>query len=331
MRTNLALGSVLFVITVIAFGVSTAEDTTSKSTNQSLSSTPLVQSSSLTELVDFVKEARDYACDVGRERACQEFDNKTGKFVRGDLYIYAYDFKGTNVAHSFRPDFIGESKINLTDPNGVALIKDLADCSRRGEDFTYFIFPNPDHGAKDELKIGYAAKVDDDWWVGSGVYLSDVPAFFQSESRENLVAFVDEAVKYADENGRKKALQAFNDKNGSFVRGNLYIFAYDYNGTVLSLPYQPRLLGSNRSDAKDANGVRFVLNCIDQAKRGEGDLYYIYANPSRNMEEELKLGYVKRVDSNWWLGAGIYASESNTTNATSSTYLGEIGSDSTGK
>jgi hypothetical protein len=43
------------------------------------------------------------------------------------------------------------------------------------------------------------------------------------------------------------------------------------------------------------------------------------------MEEELKLGYVRSVDNNWWLGAGIYASESNATNATSSTYLGEIG------
>jgi len=211
------------------------------------------------------------------------------------------------------------------------LIKDLADCSRRGEDFTYFIFPNPDHDSEDELKIGYAAKVDDNWWVGSGVYLSDVPAFFPSESREHLVAFVDEAVKYAEENGKEMALQAFNDKNGSFVRGNLYIFAYDYNGIALTLPYQPELLGSNRLDAEDANGVRFVRNCIDLAKRGDGYLYYLYTNPSKNMEEELKLGYVRSVDSNWWLGAGIYASESNTTNATSPTYLGEIGGSSTGK
>ncbi|VVB71960.1 Single Cache domain 2 [uncultured archaeon] len=331
MRNAIALCAMLFIVTAIAFGVSTTRDAPNESVNQISSSIPLAQSSSLTELVDFVKEARDYARDVGRERACQEFDNKTGKFVRGDLYIYAYDFQGTNIAHPFRPDFIGENKINLTDPNGVTLIKDLANCSRRGEDFTYFIFPNPDHASKDELKVGYAAKVDDSWWVGSGVYLSDVPAFFPPESRENLVAFVDSAVKYAEENGREKALAAFNDRNGSFVRGNLYIFAYDYNGTVLSLPHQPTLLGSNRLDAKDSNGIRFVHNCIDQAKRGSGYLYYLYGNPGMNMKDDLKLGYVKSVDSNWWLGAGIYASESNTTNATSPTYLGEISGNSTGK
>jgi len=334
MRTASVFGAAFFLVTVVAAivsGVSAAEDAANQSAILNQSSAQLAHSSSLTELVDFVREARDYAREAGREKACLEFDNKTGKFVRGDLYIYAYDFQGTNVAHPFRPDFIGNSKINLTDPNGVALIKDLIDCSRRGEDFTYFIFPNPDHESKDELKVGYAARVDDNWWVGSGVYLSDVPSLFPAEARENLVAFVDQAVKYAEENGKDKALQAFNDRNGSFVRGNLYVFAYDYNGTALSLPYQPNLVGSNRIDAVDLNGVHFVQTCIDQAKRGNGYLYYIYANPAKNMTQELKLGYVRNVDGNWWLGAGVYASESNTTASSSQTYLGDVGGNSSGK
>lgn len=330
MRRRILFGSVFVILTAIAFGTPATEDVANSSLNQIQPSVQSTQSSSLAELVDFVREARDYAIEVGRNNACSEFDNKTGKFVRGDLYIYAYDFQGTNLAHPFRPDFIGESKIGLIDPNGVALIKDLAACSHRGEDFTYFIFPNPEHSSKDELKVGYAAKVDDDWWVGSGVYLSDVPAFFATQERENLTTFVNGAVEYARKNGREKALLAFNDRNGSFVHENLYIFAYDYNGTVLSLPYQPELLGANRRNATDTNGVRFVQNCIYLAKRGEGYLYYIYANPERSMTEELKLGYVKDVDGGWWLGAGIYATMSNTTNATGQTYLGEA-AETTGK
>ncbi len=38
--------------------------------------------------------------------------------------------------------FIGEDKINLTDPNGVAIDKDLADALPRGEDsilISYFL------------------------------------------------------------------------------------------------------------------------------------------------------------------------------------------------
>ncbi len=330
MNRTIASGAMFIIMVAIAFGVSIAEDDASVSVNPGQSSQPM-QDSSLAELVDFVREARDYANEVGREMACHEFDNKTGRFVRGDLYIYAYDFQGTNIAHPFRPDFIGENKIDLTDPNGVALIKDLAACSLRGEDFTYFIFPNPDHGSRDELKVGYAARVDDEWWVGSGVYLSDVPAFFPQQEREKLASFVDGAVEYARENGREQALNAFNDKNGSFVYDNLYIFAYDYNGTVLSLPFQPHLTGESRINSKDPNDVRYVQNCIDLANRGEGYLYYIYANPKENMTEELKLGYVRDVDGSWWLGAGIYASDSNTTNAAGQTYLGEFAENSTDK
>ena len=46
--------------------------------------------------------------------------------------------------------------------------------------------------------------------------------------------------------GKTAALSAFNDPKGEFIDGELYIFAYDMNGTVLSLPYQPDLVGENR-------------------------------------------------------------------------------------
>ncbi len=287
--------------------------------------------SEIASLVDFVLEARDYARTVERGRAFLEFDNKTGRFVKGQLYIYAYDFQGTNLAHPFRPDFIGQNKFNLTDPNGVAFIRDLADNARRGTGFTYFIFPNPDHGGRDELKLGYVAKVDDSWWLGSGIYLSEVPAFFSPEARRDLVSFVNEALNYTQKNGKDKAIDAFNDRNGSFVRGSLYIYAYDLNGTTLALPFQIELVDKSRLVAEDSYGVRFIQNLIDQAKRGQGYAYYLYPDPSENMTERLKLSYVRRVDDRWFLGAGIYGAESKAENAAPGSYLGEIARNTKGK
>ena len=40
---------------------------------------------------------------------------------------------------------------------------------------------------------------------------------------------------------------------------------------------------------------------------GNGFLYYIYPDPSRNMTQTLKLSYVANVDNTWFLGSGIYA------------------------
>jgi cytochrome c len=125
-----------------------------------------------TELVSFVESAVAYARENGKEQALDEFSNKTGSFVQGNLYIYAYDFNGTNIAHPFKPDWIGKNKINQTDSNGVSYIRNLIDVAKEGKGFTYFIFPNPAHGNIDEFKIGYATKVDDTWWLGSGIYVS---------------------------------------------------------------------------------------------------------------------------------------------------------------
>jgi signal transduction histidine kinase len=131
-----------------------------------------ITSSNKTELVSFVESALAYAQENGKDKALDEFSNKNGSFVRGDLYIYAYDFNGTNIAHPFKPNWIGKNKLNETDSNGVPYIRNLINVAKEGKGFTYFIFPNPAHGNRDEFKIGYVMKVDDNWWLGSGIYIS---------------------------------------------------------------------------------------------------------------------------------------------------------------
>ncbi|NYT08773.1 MAG: sodium:calcium antiporter, partial [Methanosarcinales archaeon] len=89
----------------------------------------------------------------------------------------------------------------------------------------------------------------------------------------------------------------------------LYIFAYDYGGRNLALSHQPELVGTNRIDAQDPNGVYFIQQITDMAKNGDGFAYYVYPDPSNNMTQELKLSYVMDVDGTWFLGSGIYSSD----------------------
>ena len=132
----------------------------------------LIDSSNKTQLVSFVEFALAYAQENGKDKALDEFSNKTGSFVRKDLYIYAYDFNGTCLAHPFKPDWIGKNKLDVTDSNGVPSLRNTLNVAKEGKGFTYFIFPNPAHGNRDEFKIAYAMKVDDNWFLGSGIYIS---------------------------------------------------------------------------------------------------------------------------------------------------------------
>lgn len=125
----------------------------------------------------------------------------------------------------------------------------------------------------------------------------------------NLTRFVDSAAVFAKERGREAALAAFNDPNGTYVVGELYIFAYDMNGTTLALPFQPAVIGTARKGLTDPNGVAFIDRMIELAREGGGSIYYIYPNAEDDYREEFKISYAKPIDGDWFIGAGIYMPE----------------------
>ncbi len=276
--------------------------------------TPIANESSKEELVSFLDEAKEYVLNNGKDEALEAFGDPAGEFVRGDLYVFAYDFNGTLLAHPYLPELVGRNNLDLVDPNGVPMIRNLMAVAKRGGGLLYSVYPNPVQENVEELKLVRALKVDDDLWIGSGIYLAAQPPRFSLQDRESLREFVDEALNYSLDNGREKALEAFNDPEGEFVQDDLYIFAYDFNGTVLALPFQPEIVGLNRIELKDANEVAFIRDFLSLARTGGGESYYLYPNPAENMTEELKLSYVTKVDETWWLGAGIYGSRASAKN-----------------
>jgi cytochrome c len=125
-------------------------------------------------------------------------------------------------------------------------------------------------------------------------------------TREEMVAFVKEAVTYARANGKEMALMEINNRNGSFFRGELYLYAYDMNGTTIAHPVNPEKIGVNRLNEKDAEGNLFIKDLRQAALNETGFVTYYYINPTHNNAVEKKLGYAMTVDPTWWLGSGIY-------------------------
>ncbi len=262
-----------------------------------------------TEMVAFVKEAVQYARAEGKERALAEFDKRNGSFFRGVLYIYAYNLSGTTVAHPVNPEKIGVNRLNETDARGNLFIRDLRDTVvAEGKGFVRYYYINPVHGNAIEAKLGYVETVDGEWWLGSGIYEDDSLPLVEGVP-DRLVMFVRHAKAYSILNGREAALSAFNEVNGSFVRGDEYIFANDYNGTTLAWPYRPDLIGMNRFNATDPQGFPHIQAMIAAARNGSGVVTYVSPDPLRNNTPANKTSYVMDVDGNWFLGSGVYGRE----------------------
>lgn len=262
-------------------------------------------------LVAFVERAYEYAHVHGQEDALQEFNNQTGRFVDGELYIFAYDSMGTTLALPFQPGVIGTNRWEIVDANGTAYIQDAVAAAEDGGGFIRYLYADPAENFTVKEKLSYVMMMDGDWFIGAGIYdpQEDSPvvkAGTDPHLRESLKSFVGEGIAYAHTHGTERALQAFNDKNGTFVQGNLYIYAFDYNGTTLALPYQPELIGTDLSGLQDSFGVNYTRVETLLAQHGGGFIFYHYPNPSSGMAIEPKMSYVKGVDDAWWVGAGVY-------------------------
>lgn len=116
----------------------------------------------------FVKEAVAYVKANGKEKAIAEFSNPQGKFVKGDLYIFAIDFNGVMVAHGSNPKLVGKNMLEHKDPDGVYLFKEFVKVGKQGSGWVDYKWPHP-VTKEVKPKTSFVEAVDD-VIAGCGVY-----------------------------------------------------------------------------------------------------------------------------------------------------------------
>lgn len=272
---------------------------------------------SLQDLADYVYDAAAYAEKVGEAKALSVFMDLNGKYTRGDLYVYAYDFNGTLLAHPYIVEEIGKNRLGWTDDKGLPVIKVGNYVAEEGGGYIAYMYPVPESGAIDEAaidsytpKIGYILPVNENWWIGSGIYLSDLDDKHVENVIDGMINLVEEGVGYARQNGNDEAFKAISDPNGIFVdQDGHYLYAYDYNGTMLAHAHMHDKIGTNLINHTSAFGEKDILALSNTAKNGGGYVVFSWENPQKDNRKELKIGYVLPVDEEWWIGSGVYLSE----------------------
>lgn len=105
----------------------------------------------------------------GKEKALAEISNPKGQFIKGDLYVFAYDMNGMCVAHGANQKMVGKDLIDMVDPDGKAYVKERVQIAKtKGKGWQDYKFPNPISKAI-EQKTAYVEKVDD-VILGCGAY-----------------------------------------------------------------------------------------------------------------------------------------------------------------
>ena len=104
-----------------------------------------------------VLRAIDYMRANGEQKALQEFDKLNGKFQWRDLYVFAYDLKGTMQAHP-NQTLIGKALYNEPDSRGRLFRKEIVELTKsRGSGWVDYVQFNP-ITQQEEAKISYCQK-----------------------------------------------------------------------------------------------------------------------------------------------------------------------------
>ena len=91
-----------------------------------------------------------------------------------DGYFYVYEENGTNLVHPRLPELVGGNWIDLKDPNGKPVIRNLIEGAKAGGRFYEYVWNKPSTGSNAE-KIGYSVFLDKwKWMMGSGLYVDDI-------------------------------------------------------------------------------------------------------------------------------------------------------------
>ncbi len=109
-------------------------------------------------------------------------------------------------------------------------------------------------------------------------------------------AMVEKAIAYYKANGKDKTFAEVNNKQGQFVKEDLYVTVYDLNGKCLAHGANKSMIGLDLIGFKDADGKLYIKERVDVAKaKGKGWQEFKFTNPvSKKIEP--KTAYFEKAD-----------------------------------
>lgn len=129
----------------------------------------------------------------------------------------------------------------------------------------------------------------------------------QSATLDEAKAMAEKAAAFMKANGKEKAIAEFNNPDGQFKKGDLYVFAQGFDGLMLANGGNPKLSGQNHLELKDPTGKLFVKEMIELAKtKGSGWVNYSWTNPATKKVQPKKTWVQKVEGMDVYVGCGIF-------------------------
>ena len=116
-----------------------------------------------------------------------------------------------------------------------------------------------------------------------------------NEQAKTVETLVFKAATTVEKEGKTAAFTEFRKKDGEWLHGETYLYAYDSKGNILLNAAFPQREGTNIAGQKDAKGKPFQDEILEvAATQGSGWVSYMFPKPGQTEPSE-KWAFVKKV------------------------------------
>ena len=125
-------------------------------------------------------------------------------------------------------------------------------------------------------------------------------------TKDEASAMVKKGVAFIKSSGKDKGYAEVSNKQGQFIKDDLYLVVYGLDGTVRAHGANEKMVGRDLIDNKDVDGKEFMKERVEMMKKGStGWQNYKFRNPVSNQIEP-KAMYLER-SGDLIVGCGVYS------------------------
>ncbi|MCC4781491.1 cache domain-containing protein [Vibrio lentus] len=226
------------------------------------------------------------------------------EYIDGELYVFALGIDGQFLASGGSSMvLVGDSVLDTQDVYGNPFFREMiTKAVHNGFGEVKYHWTNPTD-RMGEPKTTFFERVGD-VIVAVGYY----PERSSAAEAKNLLARAMTAIVESEQ----ESLTEFNDAEGSFVEGDLYVFVMDMSsGKLLAHGVSPELVGRSHNEILSPDDKPILTEMLNLAKEnGRGVYTYRWLNPLSSKVETKHTYY--RVIDNKLVGVGYYTKSNNT-------------------
>jgi len=217
---------------------------------------------------NLVKKATDFLEKNNEAKSFNAF-TYSDDFVRGELYIFVYNLDGVCLAIGKHRDLLWQNLYDRRDSYGTYIIRNILEKAKKGGGWVTY-------GWQNAIKVSYVQQVK----KGGKTYVVGC-GFYPHSKRDAVVGLVNGAVSYFNDVVARggtldEAFGRFNYPLGSFVFGDLYLFALDFKGNIMAQGDRPGLVGQNTLNYQDEEGKFVNKEIMKKLEKSDNGIWVDY-------------------------------------------------------